>query len=145
MMMTILKCTINLTKRKVNESTYFYHWQARSRLSSASYALPRKKHIADLIWQASITVVSNHLTTRKTEEECSGREAAASHIDLMIFSILIKINVTAIILINDVSMLIQFCIPKHQQTLMPLFQLLLKKKQNCEVVVEVQSSDKLAI
>ena len=62
-----------LTKRKANEANYFYHWQARSRLSSASYALPRKKHRADLICQASITVVSKHLTTRKEEEGVEGR------------------------------------------------------------------------
>lgn len=43
----------------------------------------------------------------------------------MVFSILIKVNVTAIILINNVSMLIYFCISKYDQTLMPFFQLLL--------------------
>ncbi|BAS83155.1 Os03g0236983, partial [Oryza sativa Japonica Group] len=42
----------------------------------------------------------------------------------MVFSILIKVNVTAIILINNVSMLIYFCISKYDQTLMPFFQLL---------------------
>jgi len=47
----------------------------------------------------------------------------------MNFSVLIKINITAIILIKDISMLIHFCIPKHQQTLMPLFQLLLINKE----------------
>lgn len=49
-----------------------YHCRARSQLSSASYALPRKKHIAALIWQANITI--NHHTKREREREAWGRE-----------------------------------------------------------------------
>lgn len=99
-----------------------YHCRARSQLSSASYALPRKKHIAALIWQANITI--NHHTKRERERHGEEKEES-THIDLMVFSILIKVNVTAIILINNVSMLIYFCISKYDQTLMPFFQLLL--------------------
>jgi hypothetical protein len=79
--------------------------------------------MADLIWQASVTIISNHIL-KERGMGVQGTEGA-SHIDLMIFSVLVKINVTAIILIKKVSMFIHFCIAKHQQTLMPFFQLLL--------------------
>ena len=61
----------------------------------------------------------------------SQREAEENtHIDLVIFSILIKINVTAIILVKNIAMFINFGIPEHHQTLMPFFQLLLIKEEN---------------
>jgi hypothetical protein len=68
--------------------------------------------MADLIWQASVTIISNHIL-KEREVGVQGTEGA-SHIDLMIFGILVEINVTSIILIKKVSMLIHFCIAKHQ-------------------------------
>lgn len=96
---------------------------------------------------------NNHILGQR--EGSVQRKAGELYIDLMIFSILIEINVTAIILIKKVSMVIHFCIPEHQQTLMPFFQLLLvnsnktvslhhkqdshqvkRKKQLCNLEVE---------
>lgn len=50
----------------------------------------------------------------------------------MIFGILIKIDVTAIILIKNISMLMYFGIPEHHQILMPFFQLLLTNEKTLE-------------